>query len=58
MALLDKLIYIKNNHYAIKWDEVSKINEFHILSETEQNPVRHSEIWVHHHTKMVVEQAN
>ena len=57
MALLDKLIYVKNNHYAIKWDEVNKIKEFEILSKTEQNPYWHSEIWVHHHTKMVVEQA-
>ena len=57
MAILNNLIYIKKNHYAVKWDEVSKIKEFDILSKTEQNPLWHSEIWVHHHTKMVVENA-
>lgn len=57
MAILDKLIYIKNNHYKVNWDEVQKISEFDVLSRTEQNPFWHSEIWVHHHVKMVVEQV-
>lgn len=54
MNVLEKIIYIKKNHYAINWDEVNKIPEFNILCETEQNPYWHGEIWVHHHTSSVV----
>ena len=57
MGILNKLIKIKNNHYVVDWDEVKKIQEFNILSKTEQNPYWHGEIYVHHHIKMVVEQA-
>ena len=54
MELLNNLIYIKNNHFTVNWDEVDKIKEFHVLTETEQNPFWHSEIYVHKHTIEVV----
>lgn len=54
MAILDNLIYIKNNHFTVNWSEVDKIKEFHILTKTEQNPFWHSEIYVHRHTTEVV----
>lgn len=55
--ILNDLIYIKNNHYNINWDNVSKIEEFKVLENTEQNPYWHGEIYVHHHTHSVVSNA-
>lgn len=57
MGILDRLIKIKNNHYSVNWDEVSKIPEFDVLTRTEQNPYWHGEIWVHRHTREVVRYA-
>lgn len=57
MKILDNLIYIKNNHFKINWDEVNKIKEFNILTKTEQNPYWHGEIYVHRHISSVVEHA-
>lgn len=57
MKILDKIILIKNDHYVVNWDEVSKIKEFEVLTRTEQNPYWHGEIYVHHHISSVTKFA-